>query len=117
MSELETPETGEITKDEKTMAMLAHILGIFGFLGPLIIYAIKGNESKFVAYHAMQATVLTVGFTVFMIVIYVVTCGIGALLILPLIPLLIIAQVWIAMKANEGEWRGYPLIDQIGMQN
>src|SRR2546423_4278523 len=35
-------------EDSKTMAMLAHLLGILGFLGPLIIWLIKKDQSPFV---------------------------------------------------------------------
>jgi hypothetical protein len=37
------------TQDEKTMGMLAHLLGIpTGFVGPLIIWMIKKDQSPFV---------------------------------------------------------------------
>src|SRR5215213_6480869 len=44
------PYTGpEPDKDSKTMAMLAHLLTIFtGFLGPLIIWLMKKDQSPFV---------------------------------------------------------------------
>ena len=43
------------TQDEKTMAMLAHILQIFTWwIGPLVIFLVK-QDSKFVRFHALQA--------------------------------------------------------------
>jgi len=45
----------EIKPDDKTMAMLAHGLGIFGFLGPLIIWLIKKNQSKYVDEQGKEA--------------------------------------------------------------
>ena len=37
------------TQDDKTMGLLAHLLGIFlGFIGPLIIWLIKKDQSPFV---------------------------------------------------------------------
>src|SRR5262249_9029714 len=37
------------TQDDKTMGMLCHLLGAFmGFIGPLIIWLIKKDQSKFV---------------------------------------------------------------------
>jgi uncharacterized membrane protein len=52
-----TPELPAPTQDERTMGLLAHILGIFsGFFGPLIIYVIK-RDSKFVAFHALQSVI------------------------------------------------------------
>ena len=39
----------EPSKDDKTMAMLAHLLGIFTwFVGPLVIWLIKKDQSPFV---------------------------------------------------------------------
>ncbi len=44
------------TSDEKTMAILSHILTLVcGFIAPLIIYLIKKDESKFVAEHARES--------------------------------------------------------------
>jgi hypothetical protein len=43
------------TEDERTFAMLAHVLQFFaGFIPPLVIYLVKRN-SRFVAFHALQA--------------------------------------------------------------
>ncbi|MGB8193904.1 MAG: DUF4870 domain-containing protein, partial [Chitinophagaceae bacterium] len=44
------------TSDERTMALLSHILGlVIWIIGPLIIYLVKKDESKFVAEHAKEA--------------------------------------------------------------
>ena len=44
------------TSDEKTMALLSHVLAlVFPLLGPLIIYLIKKEESTFVAYHSRES--------------------------------------------------------------
>jgi len=43
------------TQDERTFALLAHVLGIFsGFIAPLVFFLVK-RESKFVSFHALQA--------------------------------------------------------------
>lgn len=53
------------TNDEKTFALLAHVLGIFlGFVAPLVIFLIK-RESKFVSFHAMQSLVWHVIYIIF----------------------------------------------------
>ena|SRR5438045_1201974 len=55
---MQAPAVGasEPTSDERTTAMLAHVLTIFGgFIAPLIIYLAKRRDSRFVAFHAMQA--------------------------------------------------------------
>jgi uncharacterized Tic20 family protein len=51
-----SPQRAEPSHDERTSAMLAHVLSIFtGFLGPSVIYFTKRRESRFVAFHAKQA--------------------------------------------------------------
>jgi uncharacterized Tic20 family protein len=46
----------EPTQEERTAAMLAHVLSMFaGFVAPLVIYFVKRRESRFVAFHALQA--------------------------------------------------------------
>src|SRR6266404_5500725 len=45
------------TEDERTMAMLAHLLMAFtGFIGPLVIFCVKQN-SRFVRFHSLQALI------------------------------------------------------------
>src|SRR4029077_7799133 len=45
------------TEDERTMAMLAHLLMAFtGFIGPLVIFCVKQN-SRFVKFHSLQAQI------------------------------------------------------------
>jgi hypothetical protein len=57
-------EGRELEKEEKWIAVMAHLLGpviaifvdpLFGFLGPLIILMVKGKESSFVKHHAKEA--------------------------------------------------------------
>ncbi len=95
---------GETQSEERTFALAAHLLAfVFPVFGPLIVYFIKKDSSRYVAYHAVQATV-------FQVITYLIgsaTCGIGfILLILPILA---------ALKANKGEWEDpYPLIGGIG---
>lgn len=107
-----------LTDDEKTMAMLAHALSLVtGVIGPLIILLVKGEESKFVKFHAMQALIAMgfqlVGFIAFYI-FTLVTCGIGGLL-LPFYLILVFGPpIYFAVKAYGGVWVGYPGLDKIG---
>lgn len=96
----------ETTSEERTLAMCAHLLALlFPVIGPLFIWLLKKETSRYTGYHALQATI----FQAIAWFIGSATCGVGlVLLILPI--------VW-AMKANNGEWVGYPLIDGIGRDN
>ena len=93
----------EANSDERMWALIAHLLAfVFPVLGPLGVYLIKKDESRFVGYHAMQATV-------FQLIIYIIggiTCGVG------LIGTLL--GVYLALQANKGSWDGYPLIASVG---
>src|SRR5271168_2911673 len=45
------------TKDECTMAFLAHLLQVFtGFIAPLVIFCVK-QDSRFVKFHALQSLI------------------------------------------------------------
>ncbi len=54
----ERPDPVPPTQDERTFAMLAHLLACFGggFIAPLIILLSK-KDSRFVKFHAIQAVV------------------------------------------------------------
>ncbi len=105
------PPAGEVTKDERTMAMLAWLLGIFtGFVGPLVLFIVKKEQSKFVAFHAMQALFFElVVFAAIIIIVVPLSCltfGLGGLLgFLPLV----VNVMW-GLKANSGDWAELPVI-------
>jgi uncharacterized protein len=102
------PET--LTSDEKMWAMLAHLSGLIAaalggmsFLGPLVIYLIKKDESPFVADQAKEALNFQIAVLI-VALISVVTCigpivvAIGAL----------VYSVLAAMEANKGITYRYP---------
>lgn len=104
------PFEGEITPDEKTMGMLAHLLNLVALIGPLIIWLIKKDQSPYVAIQAKQAMywggLLWIGW--FAAGVLSFFC-IGFLLM----PVLLIAQIVYlivgTMKANEGLIYEYPI--------
>jgi uncharacterized Tic20 family protein len=100
----------EPTQDDKTMAMLCHLLAIItGFLGPLIIWLIKKDTSPFVDDQGKEALNFWISLSILMII-----CSITAFLCVPLIIALI---AWIAglifaiqgaIRANNGVAYRYP---------
>ena len=62
----------EPTADERTLALLAHLLMAFtGFIGPLVIFCVR-RDSRFVKFHSLQAVYLVLvfaGMAVFFVVI------------------------------------------------
>lgn len=98
-------------KDDNTMALLVHVSAIFtGFVGPLIIWLIKKDESPFVDAHGKAALnfqlTLLIGYVVSVILFIVL---IGILTFFACLILGLVFPIIAAMKANNGEFYKYPL--------
>lgn len=99
------------TKDECNMGMLAHLLGIFsGFIGPLIIWLIKKDESVFVDDQGKEALnfQLTVLIAYFISIVLMFFC-IGYFTFLAAWIVSIIFSVMGTMAASKGERYRYPV--------
>jgi uncharacterized protein len=100
------------SKDEKTMAMLCHLLGgLVGFLAPLIIWLLKKETMPFVDDQGKEALNFQITMLFAFIacgIIAAVTCGFGGVLI-PLVWLAdLVLGIMAGMKANEGITYRYP---------
>ena len=95
------------TQDERTLAILSHILTLVApILAPLIIYLIKKDESKYVAAHARES--LNFQITVIIICVGLIITIIGVLLVW-LVALAALALVIIAtIRASENKLYRYP---------
>ena len=115
------PGTGavDVSQDDRTMAMLAYLLGIVtGFLGPLVIWLIKKDQSKFVAYHGLQALLLHAVVTVGYILSGFLTVFLVGLLGYPVFFLLGLVYALLAgLAANRGEWYEIPVIGPFARQS
>jgi len=113
-----TPSQGEPpTKEETNMAMLAHLTGGLGaliglgFVGPLVIWLMKKEESRFIEDQGREA----LNFQLTWLIAYIVSGVIGVatciLLFLPFIVVCIQLVFGIigAMKASNGELYRYPI--------
>ncbi len=100
-----------VSSDERTMAMLAHILGIFiSFLGPLIIYLTKGNESAFVKHNAAEALNFAITVAIAWMVSFVLAFVLIGFLLMPVIWIgSIVLHIMGGIAANKGEWYRYPV--------
>lgn len=108
-------------EDEKNSAMLCHLLAIFlHFIGPIIIWASKKQESRFADWHGREALNFSINMAIWAIaaafvltILAIVTCGFAGILF-PLIFCINIYQIVmniIALNAGKrGEWYRYPLI-------
>lgn len=95
------------TSDEKTMAILSHVLTlVVGFLAPLIIYLIKKDESSFVREHARES--LNFQITVFILIVALFITLIGILLVWIVGILALVFVIIATIKASEGKLYKYP---------
>ena len=123
-----------VTRDECTLGMLAHILQIFSWLiGPGIIFLVR-RDSKFVRYHALQVIffqlLLMMVWAASLIALFagvlvaVARRGDASFTPAAAFPILMIVVIWgggaltwvlnlvlgivYGLRANNGEWAGYP---------
>ena len=101
----QTPST-----DDRNLAMIAHLLGIVsGFIGALIIWLIKKDQSEFVSDQGKEA----LNFQITMLIAFMVSWILMFVLIgLLLMPLLLIANlvfcILAGVAASKGERYRYP---------
>lgn len=79
------------TSDEKTLALLSHVLTFVApILAPLIIYLIKKDESQFVAWHAKESLNFHITLTLVCILLFITLIGILLLWFVGVIALVLI---------------------------
>ena len=112
---------GELTKDEKMWTMFAHLSSILtsyvlalGFLGPLIIWLIKKDQSKFVDYHGKEALNFQLNMLVYVLISVALICVVVGIVLLIAIGIYVIVMPIIAgLNANSGQYYRYPLIYRV----
>ncbi|MBI4956363.1 MAG: DUF4870 domain-containing protein [Myxococcales bacterium] len=117
------------TEEERLLGAAAYLMTFIGawIIGPLVIYFWKGKTSRFVAFHAIQATVVTawllalsIGAAVFMWLWMLLFVRIGFDLYLPavtiggllaLVPVVLVAVA--AWKAFQGKSWAIPIFGRV----
>src|SRR5688572_25125240 len=76
----EMPNSGIVpTQDERTMSMLIYLLAILTFfIGPLIIWLMKKDQSRFIDHHGKECINFQIVATIAATVLAPLTCGIGS---------------------------------------
>jgi uncharacterized Tic20 family protein len=121
---MSTPGTGPplTPSEERTWAIVAHIGTLvaawlaMGFLCPLAIWLIFRNRSEFVRRHALESLNFQISlliYTAVAIALVLITFGLGALIVIPLIIIggiaaLVVIILATLAAANGQEYR-YPL--------
>ena len=100
------------TSDEKTIAILCHILTIvpgIGILAPLIIYLVKGGSSEFVNHHSRESLNFQITiFLLYILSIFLVILLIGFLLIWLVGIINTILVIVATIKTSENKLYRYP---------
>lgn len=106
-----------VTDDEQTWGVLAHVSAFAGLfvpfgniLGPLLVWLVKKDESRFVDANGKQSLNFQISWTILMFVSLVtIPLGIGVVAV-PLVALAwLILVVIAAVRASEKEVYDYPL--------
>lgn len=113
--------------DDRLWALLSYLLTIVvGFLAPLIIYAIKLNESRYVRFHAAQSLnmvltglIYTFGGFLVGLILGLLTHGLALFLIIPAFVAYAVAHlvylIMAAVAANRGEYYQVPTLIALPM--
>jgi len=109
------PPSGDVTENDRLMALLAYIIGV---IVPIIILVSEENKNRpFQRYHAIQSLGLWVASSIYSVVACIayfvlttITLGIlgvclWILFLLPLVPVILYG-----IKAYQGEWVVIPVV-------
>lgn len=106
------PVSAPAPAEQRTMALVAHLLGIFTwFLGPLIIWLINKDDSSksFVTDQAKEALNFQITVAIAMFVCIILTFVVIGVFLAPIVGLLsLVFSIIAAVKANNGEAYRYP---------
>ena len=109
-------DTFSVAPEERTLGLVAYILAIFtSWIGPLILWLVKKDQSKFVAYHCVQALLLMAAVFVVAVVVNIVFTVLHLPFIAGLIGLVLgigslVLNIMAAIAANKGEWYEMPVV-------
>jgi len=114
-----------VSNEDRTWALASHIGSLvtawfaFGFIAPLLVMLIK-NDSPFVRAHAVESLNFQISMLIYSIAgsvlaffLIVLTFGIGAIIVIPLIVVALVVVLVLVIiatkKASDGEYYEYPL--------
>lgn len=106
----------DISQDEKTWGMLAHLSSLVGFiiplgniLGPLVVWLVKKDTMPFVADQGKEALNFNITVLIGIIIGFILTFVLIGLLVLIVVGLAwLVLTIMAALAANKGESYRYP---------
>ncbi|HET6228730.1 MAG TPA: DUF4870 domain-containing protein [Longimicrobiaceae bacterium] len=106
-----------LTQEERTNAMLCHVLSLCGYvipmghiIGPLIIWLSKKDTSAYVDRHGRESLNFQISMMIYVIGAFILMFLLVGFFLLPVLAVFHIVVVIIAsMRANEGREYRYPL--------
>jgi uncharacterized protein len=95
------------SSDEKTLAILSHILTIVSsFIAPLIIYLLKKDESPYVRDHAKESLNFQITMFIICAVLFITIIGILLIWVVQIANLILV--IIATIKASENKMYRYP---------
>jgi uncharacterized protein len=114
-----TPEPGEgstgtasgPSQEERTWALLAHILGLVAsFIAPLVIWLVKKDESAFVGDQALEALNFQITVLLAFLACFLLSFVCVGFFLMPVVGVYaLVMAILAALKANEGQRYRYPI--------
>lgn len=106
------PMDAAFSSEEKLLALLCHLIPLLGagFIGPLVIWLIKKDQSAYIDHHAKEALNFQLTLLIAILVCFLLTFVVIGVILAPVVG--IIALIWSIMAciaANDGKWYRYPV--------
>lgn len=98
------------TKDERNLAMLSHLLGIFsGFVGALILWLVRRDQNDFVAEQAREALNFQITIAIAMLASILLKLLLIGFLLVPIVFIInFVLCIVAAVNASKGTPYRYP---------
>lgn len=100
------------TKEERMMAALIYILSFFTvFIGPLIIWLLKKDESEYVDFHGKEYFNFLISYAIYGLVSSILMVVLIGFVLAPIVGVLaLIFTILGAIKAYEGDYYRIPTV-------
>ncbi|MCS6850310.1 MAG: DUF4870 domain-containing protein [Gemmataceae bacterium] len=106
-----------LTADDRQWAMFAHLSGLItglvglNFVGPLVIWIMKKEQSPFIDYHAKEALNFQLNIMAYILIsVPLLFCFVGIATLAAAIIYGVVMAIVAGIRANEGQYYKYPFL-------